>query len=173
MSTIPANTPEPPIISESETTLGAQLSRPKQPTPTVHHYAAPDADRQRGSEYAEVLAYETQQRKNAADCIGKGKHSSGHHEDPNRGDSFHKPHPEKHPGNGQPLNRRLDHDCGLEDTRRALAESITNRASDLTEILRAIHAHPGRVHRVPKPHRHVPRLRNRYRLCSRVNQRRL
>ena len=76
MSTIPANTPEPPIISESETTLGAQPSRPKQSTPTVHHYAAPDADRQRGSEYAEVLAYETQQRKNAADRIGRGKHSA-------------------------------------------------------------------------------------------------
>ena len=147
MSTIPANTPESTIISEAETTLGAQPSRPKQPTPTVHHYAAPDADRQRGSEYAEVLAYETQQRKNAADRIGRGKHSGGHHGEPDRGDSFHKPHPKKHPGNGQPLNRRLEYDCGLEDTRRALAESITNRANDLTEILRAIHAHPETAYR--------------------------
>ena len=150
MSTNPTSTPENPAAPEAKTTLGAEPSRPKQPTPTVHRYTAPDADRQRGSEYAEVLAYETQQRKNAADRrIGRGKHHAGHHGEPDGGGSFPGPHPKKHPGNrhGKPFGHRLDHDCGLDDTRRALANSIANRASDLTEILRAIHAHPETAYR--------------------------
>ena len=150
MSTNPASTPENPVAPEAKTTLGAEPSRPEQPAPTVHRYAAPDADRQRGSEYAEVLAYETQQRKNAADRrIGRGKHHTGHHGEPDGGGSLPGPHPKKRPSNrhGKPFGHRLDHDCGLDDTRRALADSIANRASDLTEILRAIHAHPETAYR--------------------------
>ena len=147
MSTIPQTLPNPlsspNLKPRSEHNPLAPNNQPPPCTTTPPRTPTDSA----AASTPEVLAYETQQRKNAADRIGRGKHSSGHHEDPNRGDSFHKPHPKKHPGNGQPLNRRLDHDCGLEDTRRALAESITNRASDLTEILRAIHAHPETAYR--------------------------
>ncbi|WP_314910438.1 amidohydrolase [Rothia mucilaginosa] len=106
---------------------------PNRPAAITRHYDAPDADCVRGSEYSEILALETEQRKHAAEHRRKRGHAHPERE--------HADHGERH-GHGKGHGHRLDEDSGLAHIRRDLAESIATRADSLTEILKAIHAHP-------------------------------
>jgi len=106
---------------------------PNRPAAITRHYDAPDADCVRGSEYSEILALETEQRKRAADHRRKRFHAHPERE--------HADHGERH-GHGKGHGHRLDEDSGLAHIRRDLAESVATRADSLTAILKAIHAHP-------------------------------
>ncbi len=110
---------------------------PNRPAAITRHYDAPDADCVRGSEYSEILALETEQRKRAADHRRKRFHAHPERE--------HADHGERH-GHGKyhgvHHGHRLDEDSGLAHIRRDLAESVATRADSLTSILKAIHAHP-------------------------------
>lgn len=103
---------------------------PNRPAATTRHYDAPDADCVRGSEYSEILALETEQRKRAAEHRRKHGHT----------------HPEQERSHGERQGHgkghHLDEDSGLAHIRRDLAESVATRADSLTAILKAIHAHP-------------------------------
>lgn len=103
---------------------------PNRPAATTRHYDAPDADCVRGSEYSEILALETEQRKRAAEHRRKRGHTHPEQE---------RSHGERH-GHGK--GHHLDEDSGLAHIRRDLAESVATRADSLTAILKAIHAHP-------------------------------
>lgn len=104
---------------------------PNRPAATTRHYDAPDADCVRGSEYSEILALETEQRKRAAEHRRKRGHKHPDHA-----------HPEQERSHGKHHGHRLDDDSGLAHIRRDLAESVATRADSLTAILKAIHAHP-------------------------------
>ena len=104
---------------------------PNRPAATTRHYDAPDADCVRGSEYSEILALETEQRKRAAEHRRKHGHKHPDHA-----------HPEQERSHGKHHGHRLDEDSGLAHIRRDLAESVATRADSLTAILKAIHAHP-------------------------------
>ena len=115
---------------------------PNRPAATTRHYDAPNIDCVRGSEYSEILALETEQRKRAAEHRRKRGHAHpeqkhGHGERPGHGKGHG-----KHHGHGMGYGHRLDEDSGLAHIRRDLAESVATRADSLTAILKAIHAHP-------------------------------
>ena len=117
---------------------------PNRPAATTRHYDAPDIDCVRGSEYSEILALETEQRKRAAEHRRKHKHAHpeqerSHGERHGHGKGHGKGH-SPHRGHGK--GHHLDEDSGLAHIRRDLAESVATRADSLTAILKAIHAHP-------------------------------
>ena len=99
---------------------------PNRPAAITRHYDAPDADCVRGSEYSEILALETEQRKRAAEHRRKRGHV----------------HFEQERSHGAHHGHRLDEDSGLAHIRRDLADSVASRADSLTAILKSIHAHP-------------------------------
>ena len=109
---------------------------PNRPAAITRHYDAPDADCVRGSEYSEILALETEQRKRAADHRRKRGHA---HPEQGHADNGQ---PEQERSHGAHHGHRLDEDSGLAHIRRDLAESVATRADSLTAILKAIHAHP-------------------------------
>ena len=125
---------------------------PNRPAAITRHYDAPDADCVRGSEYSEILALETEQRKRAADHRRKRFHAHPEREHADHGQpEQERSHGERHgygkgrghgKGHGAHHGHRLDEDSGLAHIRRDLAESVATRADSLTEILMAIHAHP-------------------------------
>lgn len=121
---------------------------PNRPAAITRHYDAPDADCVRGSEYSEILALETEQRKRAADHRRKRGHAhpeQGHADNgqPEQERSHGERHGHgEHHEHGKHHGHRLDDDSGLAHIRRDLAESIATRADSLTAILKAIHAHP-------------------------------
>ena len=125
---------------------------PNRPAAITRHYDAPDADCVRGSEYSEILALETEQRKRAADHRRKRGHAHPEQKHADHGQPEQKHgHGERHgygkgcghgKGHGKHHGHRLDHDSGLAHIRRDLAESVATRADSLTAILKAIHAHP-------------------------------
>ena len=117
---------------------------PNRPAATTRHYDAPDADCVRGSEYSEILALETEQRKRAAEHRRKHKHA---HPEQERSHGERRGHEKGHgkghsPHRGHGKGHHLDEDSGLAHIRRDLAESVATRADSLTAILKAIHAHP-------------------------------
>ena len=112
------------------TSDSSDRTAPNRPAATTRHYDAPDADCVRGSEYSEILALETEQRKRAAEHRRKHGHTHPEQE---------RSHGERH-GHGK--GHHLDEDSGLAHIRRDLAESVATRADSLTAILKAIHAHP-------------------------------
>lgn len=115
---------------------------PNRPAAITRHYDAPDADCVRGSEYSEILALETEQRKRAADHRRKRFHAHPEREHADHGrPAQERSHGGRH-GHGKGHGHRLDEDSGLAHIRRDLAESIATRADSLTAILKAIHAHP-------------------------------
>ena len=113
---------------------------PNRPAATTRHYDAPDIDCVRGSEYSEILALETEQRKRAAEHRRKRGHA---HPEQKHADHGH-PEQERSHGErqGHGKGHHLDEDSGLAHIRRDLAESVATRADSLTAILKAIHAHP-------------------------------
>jgi len=116
---------------------------PNRPAATTRHYEAPDADCVRGSEYSEILALETEQRKRAAEHRRKRGHKSFEQAHPEQERSHGERHGHgEHHEHGKHHGHRLDDDSGLAHIRRDLAESIATRADSLTAILKAIHAHP-------------------------------
>lgn len=120
---------------------------PNRPAATTRRYEAPDADCVRGSEYSEILTLETEQRKRAAEHRRKRGHKHPDHAHPEQERSHgerhgHGEHREHGKSHGKHHGHRLDDDSGLAHIRRDLAESIATRADSLTEILKAIHAHP-------------------------------
>lgn len=119
---------------------------PNRPAAITRHYDAPDADCVRGSEYSEILALETEQRKRAADHRRKRFHAHPEREHADHGrPAQERSHGERHghgKGHGMHHGHRLDEDSGLAHIRRDLAESVATRADSLTAILKAIHAHP-------------------------------
>lgn len=124
-------------IQHSTNPTEPSRTAPIRPAATTRHYEAPDADCVRGSEYSEILAHETEQRKHAAGHRRKRGHKHSDHEQTTQERS----HGERH-GHGKYQMHRLDDDSGLAHIRRDLAESVATRADSLTEILKAIHAHP-------------------------------
>ncbi|WP_294628499.1 amidohydrolase [uncultured Rothia sp.] len=120
---------------------------PNRPAATTRRYEVPDADCVRGSEYSEILALETEQRKRAAEHRRKRGHKHPDHAHPEQERSHgerhgHGEHHEHGKSHGKHHGHRLDDDSGLAHIRRDLAESIATRADSLTAILKAIHAHP-------------------------------
>ena len=112
-------------------------NRPNQPTPTRRHYDAPEANHVRGSEYTEVLTQQMQQRKEAAERKRlKKEHRKPHHKKPSR---HTEPLTREH---RKSIGGHPNHNGTLKDAHHALAESITQRANSLTQILQTIHAHP-------------------------------
>ena len=57
------------------TSDSSDRTAPNRPAATTRHYDAPDADCVRGSEYSEILALETEQRKRAAEHRRKRGHA--------------------------------------------------------------------------------------------------
>ena len=119
---------------------------PNRPAAITRHYDAPDTYCVRGSEYSEILALETEQRKRAAEHRRNHGHAHPEQKHADRGQpEQERSHGERHgyrKGRGAHHSHRLDEDSGLAHIRRDLAQSVATRADSLTAILKAIHAHP-------------------------------
>lgn len=120
----------------------SERKAPTRPAATSRHYDAPDADCVRGSEYSEILALETEQRKRAAEHRRKRGHAHPERERSHGERHGYGEHHEHGKSHGKHHGHRLDDDSGLAHIRRDLAESVATRADSLTAILKAIHAHP-------------------------------